>query len=607
MSTLPGLRNFVSKTFVGISIAALVLVSAPAATEAQDVPNCAESPECESPRGPNQPLKAPHEITPDGGVLDTDLDIRYYTGVEVSDDTNLSLRMYGYEDRGEWTFTLPGPTYRIRKGENFVLKLKNSLENAPASSHEECNEYPQAIEPPDIFPNCFHGNNTTNFHFHGFHVSPKPGFDDIFLALNPGEETTIRSGTIPENQAEGTHWYHPHHHGATALQVVNGMAGAFIVEGAFDDWLNGYYEERGFDLKEQIMILQQVTSDITFPSGLQFPDMGDLGFLVNGQLSPIVSIPDGAVERWRFISATTRLSSMITVTFPAGWEVRQIAQDGVQFADANYKEQPLREGSQAGGYQFDLAPGNRADFLVQRVGAEETSVHWEMVHPTVLQPAILRQIRSKHLDPLFSIRAHTAPVGVAAEPQMPFPDTWYNAPFDPESANPFLRNVLDSEIKRDRCVVFSMDGATANPSDIVRFFIDGRKFQSDCIDQRMVLNEAERWTFLNEQLGSGGPIAHPAHIHVNPFQVWVRNGEPHPNAYPIWQDTIALPLDSTEETVIRQRFLNFDGTFVMHCHILGHEDRGMMQHLEVGDGSGLPLCAELVEDPLCESHLGGGD
>src|SRR5215210_3518150 len=116
---------------------------------------------------------------------------------------------------------------------------------------------------PQKDPNCYHGDNVTNFHLHGTHVSPQRPQDFVLLNLFPygsdadgkipkdenGEykenyavgEYQVNVNPLPWNQAPGTHWYHPHKHGSTSIQVLNGMAGALIIEGAFDDWLNKFY------------------------------------------------------------------------------------------------------------------------------------------------------------------------------------------------------------------------------------------------------------------------------------------------------------------------------------------------------------------------------
>ena len=89
----------------------------------------------------------------------------------------------------------------------------------------------------------------------------------------------------------------------------------------------------------------------------------------------------------------------------------------------------------------------------------------------------------------------------------------------------------------------------------------------------MLLNSTEQWRLENDSV-----VLHPFHIHVNPFQV-IEDGEIRYSPPYIWQDTIALPPGTPDKhgaAVINQRFLDFTGGQVQHCHILGHEDRGMM-------------------------------
>jgi FtsP/CotA-like multicopper oxidase with cupredoxin domain len=618
------MRKDLRMTITVAATAGLVLAAGPSALRAA-VPDCRTTEGCEAPPGPNMPLREPQEIRSDGkGELRTVLDMRYFSGVNVfvrkpdecaSDPAKclLSLRAYGFPDpqTGKLRYTLPGPTYRVKKGDRFFLTLKNRLTAAPESPADKCNPENKG---KGEFPNCYHGNNVSNFHFHGFHVSPQPPHDNIFLSLNPGEEYDLSSGEIPADQAEGTHWYHPHHHGATALQVLNGTAGAFIVEGPFDEWLNGVYKDRG-GLEEQVMVIQQVLAEIPFdpkPQALLKAAPGPVigggegNMLINGQLSPTVEIEVGEIQRWRFISATTRLSSMIEIRFPAGWDVRQIAMDGIRFAPENYRKQPLRMGNQTSGIRFELAPGNRADFLVKRTGAAKASVRWDLAEPRSLVKVNRKAMDKLSAAPLFSIAG--APRGERRQ-EMGFPSTLPPMP-------PYLANVRKGEVDgRLRDVAFGMKGEPENPN-FVEFFIDERKFDPDCVDQRMKLGTAEQWTFTNHwQEASKELIAHPAHIHVNPFQVLERGNASVPSAdcteeevesgtcHPIWQDTIALPTSASEKVVIRQRYVSFSGNFVMHCHILGHEDQGMMQRLEIGDESGCAICPDHSGSSRCKASL----
>lgn len=589
---------------IPLTLLALCLAGAPAPAWAA-APECLPRNSCMEPRKDRKKgaeLFRPYEIRSENGVLATELSVKYFTDVAVGNQVLDGLRMFGYPNpggnsryacEGAYCYTLPGPIYRVKKGDTFKLTLKNQLTDAPYSPHDACNPDNQHN---DEFPNCFHGNNVTNFHFHGFHISPMPPHDNIFLTLPPGEEYALTSGVIPPNQAEGTHWYHPHHHGATALQVINGMASAFIVEGEFDEWLAGYYPN---GLEEKVLVFQEVNDVIPFPDNTRNTKVQ---FVINGQLNPDLPIGDGEIERWRLINATATKSSNAKFTFPEDVVIKQIAMDGVQFAPANYADQPLLIEEKVDPDCDDeveeceirqnivLAPGNRADFLVKGTGRRKAKARVASVDLSGFAAEARAKIAKAARRPLFSIirdRAYTA-----GDMEFPPVDQWPALPG-------YLGNIEKADVDKERTVKYSMTGSRgSNPT--IEFFIDDRQFDGRCVDQRMALDTAEEWTFENLPTGNTR-IAHPAHIHVNPFQVWVRDGEDHPNAFPIWQDTIALPTDESLETVIRHRFENFEGMFVMHCHILGHEDRGMMQTLEIGDQSGCPTCPG-EEDPQCAEY-----
>ena len=122
-----------------------------------------------------------------------------------------------------------------------------------------------------------------------------------------------------------------------------------------------------------------------------------------------------------------------------------------------------------------------------------------------------------------------------------------------------------------------------HPSGQARVTINGRKFEEEHFEETVQLGATEEWTIYNDNPGAGG-AAHPFHIHINPFQVVaIKTG---PNAQEIelpkpwvWWDNIALPPGG--HIRMRSRFVDFSGAYVLHCHILGHEDRGMMEMVNV--------------------------
>ena len=112
--------------------------------------------------------------------------------------------------------------------------------------------------------------------------------------------------------------------------------------------------------------------------------------------------------------------------------------------------------------------------------------------------------------------------------------------------------------------------------------INGQQF-SGHVDQTMTLGEVGLWTLHNE---SPTNAAHPFHIHINPFQVIEimdpkqNNGQPVQLPRPwVWWDNFAIPPGGYVK--ITSRFVDFTGKYVLHCHLLDHEDRGMMQLVQV--------------------------
>src|ERR1700726_2380781 len=245
-----------------------------------------------------------------GRVLDTTFDVRMKTlCVPVESGTSwssqpLALRTYVYPDpktrRPTWghlednvRWVSPGPTLLLEKprtpagqGDRLWVKLGNDLTtttNQCASACPSTTPCPDSIgklPPPDNcgtlcccwadlqqkWPDCFHGNNVTNLHFHGTHVSPQAPQDYVLLELYPqpvagarrpdvhaahlGGEIAFGSyqykvDPLLPTQPEGTHWYHPHKHGSVALQVANGMAGALQIEGPFDDQPGNFSQGNG--------------------------------------------------------------------------------------------------------------------------------------------------------------------------------------------------------------------------------------------------------------------------------------------------------------------------------------------------------------------------
>jgi FtsP/CotA-like multicopper oxidase with cupredoxin domain len=140
-----------------------------------------------------------------------------------------------------------------------------------------------------------------------------------------------------------------------------------------------------------------------------------------------------------------------------------------------------------------------------------------------------------------------------------------------------LAAIKETEITNRRKVVLS---ATAPEADAAghwqefEFFVDGKKFDPARIDQRVKLGAVEEWTIVNTHEHDD----HVFHIHTNPFQVVSVNGKA--LAVPEWRDSVIVERKGGV-VVFRSRFLDFTGVYMLHCHMMNHEEMGMMQTVEV--------------------------
>lgn len=607
------------------------------------------------------------EVTAVDNVLDTQLELWPATmqvPVLQADGTCNMASFEGrmYKDPVTGYLTFPGPTLRVKrarsnseKGDRIKVLLKNYLkpftnECVWAGAGKElcdCTASPkprccaQTTKPPDM--NCFHGANTTNLHFHGTHVSPQEPQDWVFLQLRPfGSSATLAAGEhamgepgdlrvgqfqydvdpLGQKQPEGTHWYHPHKHGSTAEQVGNGLAGAVLVNGPFDDWLSAQY---GNKLEEKVMVIQQV-HDLNFTS---LARIGSPMPLINGQLTPRITMRPGEVQRWRMISATMEASAQLIIDFNGlvpenKLQARQIAMDGIQFSPTNYRCQPLLNEpnpcTPGNDPKMRLSPGNRADFLVKApntpgmellvpyevFGAVDKQGDEPVTDRGLRQERVQRELTRDSLDALAPgdlqpalLVVYICKPGVDAgctAASMDFPTTWPELP-------PFLHPITPNRPPQN--VQFQVLGGTGPPVPNGRFGVQMRQqgalqfvqFDEGCANFTEPLDPqgGEQWHLSQNINQSDNSPFHVFHIHINPFQVLgtetrQSDGTYKPSFYrePIWQDSITLPSNASggdadnaaTRVVIRQRFEDFTGRYVIHCHFLGHEDRGMMVQVQ---------------------------
>jgi FtsP/CotA-like multicopper oxidase with cupredoxin domain len=377
----------------------------------------------------------------------------------------------------------------------------------------------------------------TNLHYHGLHVTPTGNADNAFLDI-PSRESLTYEFTLPKNHPSGTFWYHPHRHGFVAEQVFGGLAGLFIVRGELDE----IPEIKA--AKEEFLVLQDFALDgngrIQPPNQMEMM-RGREGQLmtVNGQVNPQLAIARSDLLRLRILNASpSRFYRLALENHP----FYLIATDGGAIeAPVELKE-------------LLLSPGERAEVLVR--GDRESGRYRLMNLPY--------DRGGMEMMGMMQENTQTKPQVLAT--------LTYQGSVSPLPLPQQLVSVEElSEPKTVRRIELSM--AMGSEMGMV-FMFNGKIFDPNRVDTQVQLNTVEDWELVN--VDSDG-MAHPFHLHVNPFQVVSRNGKPEP--YRAWKDTVLVK--GNETVRIRIPFRDFAGKAVYHCHVLDHEDLGMMGIVEM--------------------------
>jgi FtsP/CotA-like multicopper oxidase with cupredoxin domain len=510
-----------------------------------------------------EPLRDLTSISSVNGKLQADLVIK-----------NIETSINGHRVHGFRTYNgqYPGPTFRGHPGDTmnirYINRLENSGDHATTSAHG-------------------HNYNSVNLHTHGLNVSPSGYSDNVYLDILPGYWVPFEFH-IPTNHPTGLFWYHPHRHGGTSTQVGCALTGNLILTGKGD--LDEIPEIAAAKKVEMIFNEIPLVAEPSEPGAGHYrvpDDGGDAGnagtdrlpdslkiYALNGApvlelekdgstnavivrpLSPPeITIRPFEVQRLQLTHAG--LDQFLNVVMEDEKGVRQplnlISYDGITIP----KVDPTLGG-------LLLGDGNRAEFLIQ------AGVAGKVYHLKSIPNA--EQLPDGNFDiPLLTIT-------VAGAPVLP---TILPINLNPPISR--LPNIADSEIVRKRTMTFDTDLSAFATGRA--FTVDGQPFDGLSTAQTMLLDTAEEWVIKTVGLTNvfpSPPLSHPFHIHVNWFQVVKINDVPVP---PRWQDTIVIPFNGS--VTIRHRFQQYTGRYVLHCHILPHEDLGMMAGVEVVDPKNL--------------------
>ena len=363
--------------------------------------------------------------------------------------------------------------------------------------------------------------------------------------MHPGQSYDIEIA-IPADHTRGTYWYHPHHHGGADIQIASGMAGALIVEGDFAD-----VPEIAAATERLLLINQVVFDDCRMVEGFEtvFPEGATRFFTINGQREPIIRMRPGEVQRWRILHAGYQDDILLALE---GHELHQIARDGIALSTHGSASGPPGADPAADPAAILLAPAQRVDVLVQ---AGEPGTY-------ALQALPYFQGYDAPTGPLATVdrrRRAAADGSAGGAPPRPL------APIGDEELTGVAAIDLLARMRR-RSTPPGIGGSSPSWST-VSCSIHER------VDQQVALGAVEEWTVTNLDEHND----HVFHIHINPFQLTQVNGEP--VAEPVWLDTVVVPHGGS--VTFRSRFLDFTGKYVLHCHMMNHEELGMMQVVEV--------------------------
>jgi FtsP/CotA-like multicopper oxidase with cupredoxin domain len=383
----------------------------------------------------------------------------------------------------------------------------------------------------------------TNLHYHGLHVPPVGRADNIFLEIPPGESLQYEF-TLPGDHPAGLFWYHPHLHGLVARQVGRGLAAPLIVRGDLDA------VPEVAAATEHVLVLQDFALDRD--GGVQEPGMmermqGREGEIVavGGEQGVILPISQGGLLRLRLLNASPSRFYLLSVE---QHPMHLIATDGGGLPQPAAIDELL------------LAPGERSDVLVS---GERADGDFRL---------LARPYARGSMD-MGGMGGMMGPMGGMGTPRENAPLVLAAIRYQGRAARRLTvpARVVDvpplaAPVRVRRFVL----GMGMRMGQGMSFSIDGREFDHQRIDTRVRLGEIEEWEYVNTT-----PMDHPMHLHTNPFQVIGFGGRPEPH----WKDVVLVKANGWAR--VRVAFRDFAGRTVHHCHILDHEDLGMMATVEM--------------------------
>ena len=363
-------------------------------------------------------------------------------------------------------------------------------------------------------------NEDTTVHWHGLHVPAE---------YDGGPHQVIKAGgrwnpNFTIHQPAATLWYHPHLMGKTAEHVYRGLSGMLIIE---DDYSKTLNIPMNYGINDFPIILQdrRIDKNGSFSYQPSRPDVmrGYTGnvILVNGAYKPVLDLKKGTY-RFRILNGSN--SSIYRISFSGNKNFSVIASDGGFLPESVNSELLI------------ISPGERYEILIDF----ENTVQYELL--------VEISGGTRHQAMKLSISS---------------------------ALGKFFIHPLQFEYRHADYNVPGIEKRTFNMETrgMGLFTINGKQMDMNRINFKLSKNTDEIWTVRNTGMGMMN-ILHSFHVHDTQFTVLSFNGRPPDPLLRGPKDTILLR--SGEEAVIGVSFKDYTGIYMYHCHLLEHEDSGMM-------------------------------
>ena len=489
-----------------------------------------------------------------------------YSSTSDSDrDYNSYAMAYQFDAYGtSYPAGFPGTMLQINSGDTLKLHLTNDLAGDNDSSDP-------------VF--------TTNFHYHGSHTPDLSQGDNVYVQLKPGDSMDVNIPISTYENSVGVNWYHPHVHEVSKQQVEGGLAGMIMVGDPLEPWPQ--YKDT---LTQVNMTISEVNitpeGQYKIMTGTDSSDYYGDGYTegwqkrVNGQVNPIMHVRPGETQVWNMGQFGARGASNFVIAddnLENPWTATILSRDGASAFVHPYTVQLAADELRMNDISAltVLSPGNRISMAVT---APTTPGTYYLMDGWGGEEARLNLSGQGYYYVLATIVVDGETVTTDAP-------VFASQPADPlwEATPDVTRTFSLEQLPQVE------EGGVIN---IDNFYVNGKKFGEGVMPQ-LEIGTIEEWTILN-----AGPLNHPFHIHQGVFIVTKINGFPiepdktFPNAnaanYVSPLDVIMVPAFGS--VTIRFRVLDFPGKYVFHCHILEHEDEGMMSPVfQFGNTEGMRL------------------